>query len=602
MFLDIDNFKKVNDTYGHKTGDKLLQNVSHMVKEKIEGAFIARMGGDEFAVVIDGSMEREHVIMIAQSILDSVDEIEQSMDISSLISFSIGIIFDQSLKGDLEEILLKCDVAMYQAKKSGKNKYIIYNNIEEKFAYKMSVNREKKNALLEDRFKLFFRPRMNMITSGIEGAETRIFWDHPVDGLRNPREFMDILEEDNFIIDLEMHMFRKLCALLNDYKNTPLNELNIHYKMSKRHLIYWDFANKLKSIVRENNLKTEKFFIGISEADQSEKALENISALVEAGFNISYSRSVNNIGVSLLDSKDNNASEWVIDSELTSSMLNSISSATIIKSVISLAKDLNIQVVARGVEDKRTTDYLTNYGCFIGVGDYFSKPLDVEEFLKFGISNIQNSDNTYIFDFNEGMVENNSIYAARFIDKIHNRCSFSRDSKLERQVLRFPGSELPLDNAVEIPTNLMQTKNYTVSVFIKVEEFNQWTSVFYVGYSNGFMSIMPSAWDSSAMFRVKDSLYEDEWHDAVGKSLVENTWYYITVTYNSKKAESRIYIDGEFAGQRDKVHTIEEPIQVILGGDIFTSSFKGDVARLEIYDHVLSIDEIKKAYNKLTIK
>ena len=117
MFIDIDNFKKVNDTYGHKMGDKLLIRVSHMVKDKIGDAFFVRLSGDEFAVIIDGNIPNEQVIAMAESIIGSVDEVQLNVDVSSIISFSIGIMLQQSSKEDLDDILLRCDVAMYQAKK-----------------------------------------------------------------------------------------------------------------------------------------------------------------------------------------------------------------------------------------------------------------------------------------------------------------------------------------------------------------------------------------------------------------------------------------------------------------------------------------------------
>lgn len=598
MFLDIDNFKKVNDTYGHKIGDKLLVRVSHMVKTIIGEAFLARLSGDEFAVILKGELEKDKVIDIAQGILDSVAEIECSMDISSIISFSIGIILNQSVTNDLEDILLKSDVAMYQAKKSGKNKYIIYNSIEDQFAYKMSVNKEKRNALQSGNFKIFFRPRMNMITSGIEGAETRIFWDHEVDGLRNPKQFMDILEEDGFIVELEMYIFNQLCTIMKTWENTPLSKINVLFNMSKRHLMIGDFSNKLMRIVNQYGLNPERFFIGISEADTSDKANNNITALINAGFGISYRKSIGNIGVSLLDSSDNRASEWVIDQDLTRSMSDSRASATIIKSIISLAKDLNIQVVARGVEDKRITDYLSNYGCAIGVGDFFSEPLNPVNFYEYALSNFQICENTYVYDFNNGFTDQNGKNGARLIDEQSNGCIIEYCELLKKNILKFPGSMLPMDNTLELPVDVLRTKNYTVSLMVKSEKFNQWTSVFYTSYSNGFMSIMPCAWDNSVMFRVKDSLYLDEWHDAVGFELEENKWYYITATYNSKKMESRIYVNGELAGLREKVHLIEEPINIVVGGDVFTKSFVGSINKIQIHDYVLSVEEIVKEYKE----
>ncbi len=594
MFLDIDNFKKVNDTYGHKIGDKLLIKVSHMVKEKIGNAFLARMGGDEYAVMIEGSASREQVVLIAEDILKSVDDIEMSMDINSIISFSIGIIFDQPVSQDLDDILLKCDIAMYQAKKSGKGRYIIYNSIEDQFTYKLSVLREKNAALAAGQFKIYFQPRMNMVTSGIECTEVKIWWDHPKDGLRHHSMFMEILEEDGFVVDLEMYIFEQLCKIMKTWNNTSLEKLPVFMNISRKHFLVGNIVDQLQKMVEMYDLKPERFIIGINDLDTSEKATATVKKLKKTGYSISYKKSIGNIGVSLLDINDNLADQWVIDTELTKSMLNSRSSATMIKTIISLARELNIKIVARGIEDKKSVEYLSGYGCNIGVGKYFSEPIKPKEFVEFAIANIYEENNTYIYDFDGTLEERTGKNKGRYVG---NECLFEYCEELDKQVIRFVGGAV-LQNVVELPIDVMRTQNYTVSIMLNVEEFSYWTSVFYTEYSNGFMSVMPFAWDGIVMLRVKDLLYEDEWHDAIGHSIELKQWYYITATYNSRKSESRVYVNGELFAYRDDVHTIESPTRVVVGGDTFMDSFTGRISQVAIHDYVLSVDNIREEYKK----
>ena len=594
MFLDIDNFKKVNDTYGHKMGDKLLVKVSHMIKEKIGDAFLARLGGDEFAIMIDGSTKAEEVIEMAENILKATDEIEMSIDISSMISFSIGVMFNQSSRDDLDDILLKCDVAMYQAKKTGKGKYIIYNDVEQQVAYKMSVDRDKYSALALGQFKIYLQPRMNMVTSGIEGVEAEVYWDHPKDGLREPDKFMEIIEEDGFIVDLEMHMFEEVCKIISAWSNTSLETLRVFMRMSKRHLNKRDFVKEITSIAEKFGVHAERFCIGLNEIESSARVQKTIIELKKAGFEISCLKGIGHMGAALLSENDSQADEWVIEKELVKGVCNKRASATMTRSIISLARELNIQIVSKGIEEKKEMDQLTNYGCDIGVGEYFSKPLNQVEFYEFALCNITVKENSFIYDFNGDLKDQNGENEGKFVG---GENLYVEDKELGKQVVRFTGVEdFTLQNTLELPANILNTKNYTVSLAIKVKEFKQWASIFYADFSNGFCSIMPYAWDGIVMFRVKDLLYEHEWHDAIGYSIEKDKWLYITATYNSKKHESRLYVNGEVVASRDDVHTIENPVRIVIGGDVYQGTFKGDVSCVVVHDYVISNEEVKKEY------
>lgn len=596
MFLDIDNFKKVNDTYGHKMGDKLLIKVSHMIKEKIGDAFLARLGGDEFVVMIDGSTKPDEVIEMAENMLKATDELEMSIDVSSIISFSIGIMFNQSSRDDLDDILLKCDIAMYQAKKTGRGKYIIYNDVEQHVAYKMSVDRDKHSALALGQFKIFLQPRMNMVTYVIEGLEAEIYWDHPKDGLREPDKFMEIIEEDGFVVDLEMHMFEEVCKTISVWSNTSLETLRVFMRMSKRHLNKRDFVKEITEIAQSYGVRPERFCVGLNEIESSPRVKKTISQLKKAGFEISCLKGIGHLGGALLGENDSLADEWVIEKELVKGMCNSRTSATMVRSIISLARELSIQIASKGIEEKKEMDQLTNYGCDIGSGKYFSKPLNQVEFYEFALSNIAVKQSSYIYDFNGNLKDQNGENEGKFVG---GKSLYVDDEELGKQVVRFSGVEdFSLQNTVELPANILNTKSYTVSLAIKVREFKQWTSIFYVDFSNGFCSIMPYAWDGIVMFRVKDLLYEHEWHDAIGYSIEKDKWIYITATYNSKKHESRLYVNGDVVASRDDVHTIENPIRIVIGGDVYQGTFQGDVSYVVIHDYVISNEQAKKEYDK----
>lgn len=594
MFIDIDNFKKVNDTYGHKMGDKLLIRVSHMIKEKIGEAFLARLSGDEFAIIIDGNVSKEQVINIAENIMCSVDEVQLTVDVSSIISFSIGIMFDQSSKDDLDDILLRCDVAMYNAKKNGKGRYVIYNDIEKAVEYKMSVDKDKYAALNAGQFKIYFQPRINMVTSGMDGVEAGTYWEHPKDGLRKPGDFIEVLEEDGFIVELEKRMIDELFRIMSGWKNTVLERMTVYFRLSKKHLFRKDFVERLNAKTAFYGIKPENLCIGFTEFELHPKVTENIQELKRYGYEISCIMSVSNNKAALLNVNDSMAGEWVLDGSLIKEMCSSRTTITLVRSIISLARDLGIQIVSRGICEKTEVDYLTNYGCDIGEGEYFSKPLNPVDFYEYALANIVVTNNSYIYNLDGNLADQHGKNAGKFVG---DKCRFEYDEELGKKVVYFPGeSDIVLENTIELPKRLLNTKSYTVSLAVKVEEIKLWGSIFYAEYSNGFCSIMPSAWDGVVMFRVKDSLYKDEWHDAIGHELSENKWHYITATYNSKKQESRVYVDGELVASREDVHTVENPQRIVVGGDVWTGTFKGMIGNIVIHDYVISSEDARNEY------
>ncbi len=596
MFMDIDNFKKVNDTYGHKMGDKLLVRVSHMVKEKIGDAFFARLSGDEFAAIIDGNVPKEQVIAIAESIIGAVDEVQLNVDVSSIISFSIGIMLDQSSKDDLDDILLRCDVAMYQAKKGGKGRYIVYNDIAKEVEYKMSVDRDKYTALSSGQFKIYFQPRINIATLGVEGVDAGIYWEHPRDGLRYPEEFIEILEEDGFIVELENQMFDELCRIVSCWRNTPLEKLVVNFRMSKKHMYKKDFVDFLNAHVEKYKLKPENFCIGLAEIENHPKVKEMVKNLKKSGYDISCNKGNVVNKSTLLSVNDTTAVEWVIDRSLIKGLGSDRTNMILTKSIISVARELNIRIVSKDVEEKAELDYLGKYGCDVASGKYFSQPLKPTAFMDYALSNIIEQNNTFIYDLDGKLTDQNGKNEGKFIG---DKTGFVYDNELKKQVVRFIGEAgNAYENTLELPKELVNVQNYSISVSFKTDEYKLWNAVVQMDFENGFASIMPYAWDGVAMFRVKDFLHEEEWHDAIGKELEKGVWHYITATYNSKKQESRLYVDGKLQATAENVHTVEDPSRIVIGGDVWQGNIKGDVGHVVIHDYVITGDEARNEYMK----
>ncbi len=174
LFVDIDNFKRVNDIYGHSMGDKLLISVSQLIKTHTSGCtggFTARIGGDEYVLLMDASIKPEDVEQIAKDMLADLENIDFRRDILSLISLSIGIVFNQSVSQILDDILAKCDAAMYQSKYDGKNRYTIYRSYDKTLEINRNIELEMYDALETGQFHVYLQPKVNMVSSELYGAE-----------------------------------------------------------------------------------------------------------------------------------------------------------------------------------------------------------------------------------------------------------------------------------------------------------------------------------------------------------------------------------------------------------------------------------------------
>ena len=170
MFIDIDNFKRVNDIYGHSMGDKLLINIGQLIESHTK-SFASRIGGDEYVVLLDGTLSQEDTEKIAQALLSDMENIDFRKDILSLISLSIGIVLQQSAAQALDEVLAKCDTAMYQAKYNGKNQYTVYKSYDKALETKRNIELEMEDALKNGDFHVYFQPKVNMVSSKLYGAE-----------------------------------------------------------------------------------------------------------------------------------------------------------------------------------------------------------------------------------------------------------------------------------------------------------------------------------------------------------------------------------------------------------------------------------------------
>lgn len=597
MFIDIDNFKRVNDIYGHSIGDKLLICISQLIAEHTK-SFAARMGGDEYVVLFDASHTEAEIIHISEKMLADMELIDFRKDILSLVSLSIGIVLNQSVMQQLDDILAKCDAAMYQAKYDGKNRYTIYKEFDKTIEINRNIEAEMAVALQNGEFQVYFQPKVNMITTDLYGAEALSRWIHPVDGVRPPSSYIPLFEKNGFISQLDMHVYKEVCRIKSTWVGRAYEHIPVSVNMSRLHLYDRHFPETLLKIAYEHGISPKELEIEITESifikDSSEMILM-VNRLRKYGFLVSIDDFGS--GFSALNLlKDLPVDTIKLDKEFLHVSSNTIRGQKVIRNVIAMCRDLKMDVVTEGIETKDQIDFITSCGCPIAQGFYYSPPIPVDEFEAFADEYSKNPHLSHNFPLNGNLESQDGLFAGTF----HGEgFEYQQGIFSDSLSLYFPGGSFE-ENTVHIPETTLVSDSFTISVWLKPEQLHSWTCATYIKYETGFCAIIPQAWEGVSDCRIRDSRNINGWYDASGAPLLEGVWYHYTVTYNAKTEALVAFINGEVVAIVENVPTNRYAKLIMLGGDPYQPSYQGNMCELTIYNDPKDYDFVRELHQSYT--
>ncbi len=593
MFIDLDNFKKVNDIYGHATGDELLIKVSEMIREQAK-AFTARIGGDEFVLIFpEEEYDRNDVEEIAKALLGIIPHIDFRQDIMSWVSLSLGIVYHQSVSKGLDDILAKCDTAMYQAKFNGKAQYAVYKDDKEA-KYNHALEQEMEEALASGQFQVYLQPKINMVTSQIIGAEALSRWLHPTDGLRAPVKYIDLFERNGFITKLDYYIFEETCRIKASWTDQLFASIPVSVNFSRRHLYNDRFPEELAEIADRYGIPHRELEIEITERvfiRDSEEIIQIVRALQEKGFLVSIDDFGS--GFSALNLlKDIEIDTVKIDRGFLHTSSNNERGKKIIRNIIRMCKDLKVDVITEGVETPEQVHFLTSCGCQLAQGFYYATPLPLEEFIPFAEEYSTNPLDHFTFRLNGNLLSEDQGKCGLATGKLSYVPGIYKDTL----AAHFSGGN-KLENVVEIPIDTIVNDSFTLSLWIRPEVNHIWTSAVYLKFETGFLSVNPLATDNASIVRVRDSTEVHGWYDLPALALTENVWWHYVVSYNAKTETLSTYINGEASYQLEHVPTNFLVKWFLLGGDVFQPSFVGDMCELQIYNEPKDPDFVYKLHD-----
>ncbi|MDU1845821.1 MAG: EAL domain-containing protein [Niallia nealsonii] len=388
LYLNLDRFKQINDRLGHAIGDKLLQQFTIRLDEKLKMSnyLFARLGGDEFGILLWDFKQSDYPISIAKGIIDCMKKSFLIDEYELFATTSVGISTFPIDGKTKEELVKKADAALHRAKEMGKNNYQIYSTLLNISSFKQfQLERDLYKAMERDEFFLQFQPRVNPLTGKIISAEALIRWENAEWGFVSPREFIPIAEENGLILPIGDWVFQEVCNRISVWKNRELPIVPISINISAQRLLKSDFIPTVIKTLKETNTDPSLIEFEITETtliQYEEVVTLAVQQLKEIGIRIA----LDDFGTGY--SSLSYLKQYPIDTiKLDRSFVRNISISKkdemIVKSMIFLAKGLDMKIVAEGVETKEQLALLKQQECDEIQGYLFSKPVGEEDFQAF---------------------------------------------------------------------------------------------------------------------------------------------------------------------------------------------------------------------------
>lgn len=380
IFLDLDGFKPVNDNLGHATGDELLIDVASRIRRaRPKSDVVARLGGDEFVVVATGIDGRNSAIQVAEGLRDSIEEPYHVGGVECFISASIGVALFPEDGSDADELIRRADTAMYAAKGSGRNAVRCFEEaMDQKAHERFAMVNGLREAIRAGELVLEFQPQIDVAQERILGAEALVRWRHPTRGLVAPNEFIGVAEDTGLMVPLGDWILRTACGIAASWDALP--DIRLAVNISGRQLEQRDFPSRLRTILAESGLPASRLELELTESVAAQdSAVRTLAEVRDIGcrvaiddFGTGYS------SLTLLEQLP--ADLLKIDQSFVHDAVSRKSGAVILDAILRMARGLELDVIAEGIETLEEMDMLLRLGCHQMQGYLLGKPTPKDDF------------------------------------------------------------------------------------------------------------------------------------------------------------------------------------------------------------------------------
>ncbi|MEC8904246.1 MAG: EAL domain-containing protein [Pseudomonadota bacterium] len=379
MFMDLDDFKKVNDSHGHDVGDKLLKAAAMRISKPIRESDIAsRFGGDEFVILLSNIESKKHVDTVAKKLIEEFKEPIIVDGVTFYVSISIGIAITNHSRATPVELLRHADIAMYEAKAKKGAEYRVYDaTMNLKVMQKVELESEAREALRDNQFSLALQPQIEMHTGRLVGFEALLRWQHPKKGNISPADFIPLLENTSFMLELDYWVITRSTYLIRELKNSGYSDVKMAINLSAGQFLDPSLPEFLQQQIIKNDIAPDQVCLELTETvlvsdiKRATTIMQNIRdmgcMLAIDDFGTGYS--------SLSYLKSLPADYIKIDRSFVANIASSADDRNIVHSTIAMVRNMGMQVVAEGIETSEQYELLCHFDCNLGQGYLISRPI-----------------------------------------------------------------------------------------------------------------------------------------------------------------------------------------------------------------------------------
>jgi diguanylate cyclase (GGDEF)-like protein len=388
LFMDLDDFKAINDSLGHELGDLLLVVVAQRLRRCLRPEdTLARFGGDEFVVLIEDVESPDEAVRVAERIVEGFREPFVVDGREMFLRASIGVALGAARQKSPEELLRDADTAMYEAKEEGLASRVFDPAMYQRAVRRLELENDIRRAVKAEEFVLHYQPIVDLESGEVRGVEALVRWNHPERGLLDPEEFVQVAEESGIIIALGERILEEACRRVKEWQeyHPRIPPLVVSVNISARQLGRPDIARSVERVLRESGLEARYLRLDITETVYI-KALEGNTQALDELKRMGVSISIDDFGTgysSLAYLKRLPANALKVEKSFVNGIGEDLEDTAIVRMIIDLAHTLGMEVIAEGVESEQQAELLQEMGCDLAQGFHFSEPLQLEAAVRF---------------------------------------------------------------------------------------------------------------------------------------------------------------------------------------------------------------------------
>jgi diguanylate cyclase (GGDEF)-like protein len=379
LFIDLDNFKPVNDALGHAAGDQILEQLTQRLTETLKpDQYLIRFGGDEFLLLAPFKNNRDQLDQLAETLIQQCAADFEILQNHVVISASLGIACAPKDGSDFKQLCRRADIAMYQAKQDGRNTYHYYDESLDKASDdKFRLLQLLRPALIESQFELYYQPMVALNSDEVTTVEALLRWPQPDGTMISPEQFIPLAESSGLINELGQWVLQQACTYCAQQRRQGFSKLRVAVNLSVMQFKDGHLQNTVETALHDAGLSPEALELELTESlliDETDMIQKQLKALSELGITIAiddFGTGYSNLGYL----RNFNATTLKIDRSFITSLCVTEHDEPLVKAIIHMAASLGMKTVAEGIEDEATLRKLVALGCDIGQGYYWSKPV-----------------------------------------------------------------------------------------------------------------------------------------------------------------------------------------------------------------------------------